>query len=97
VHSRYDGYPYPGTEGFALQSMNQRTHMQLRLQQTVEGLSVLAICYYLLGLLGYALKPLVPLIGNVDATFLSGSAAPIVVVLTWLVMRRVRHKVNLKQ
>ena len=36
-----------------LRSMNQRTQMQLRLQQTVEGLSVLAISYYAIGIIGY--------------------------------------------
>jgi len=39
-----------------LQSMDQRAKLQLRLQQTVEGLSVVAISYYLLGLLGYIVK-----------------------------------------
>ncbi len=41
-----------------LESMNRRAHMQLRLQQTVEGLSVVAISYYALGLVGYLLKGL---------------------------------------
>ncbi|WNK00137.1 DUF3422 domain-containing protein [Thalassospiraceae bacterium LMO-JJ14] len=39
-----------------LQSMDRRAKLQLRLQQTVEGLSVVAISYYLLGLLGYIVK-----------------------------------------
>lgn len=41
-----------------LGSMERRATLQLRLQETVEGLSVAAISYYLLGLLGYALKGL---------------------------------------
>jgi uncharacterized membrane-anchored protein len=36
-----------------LQSMNQRSQMQLQLQQAVEGLSVVAISYYLVGLVKY--------------------------------------------
>ena len=36
-----------------LTSMNQRSETQLRLQQAVEGLSVVAITYYLMGLLSY--------------------------------------------
>ena len=39
-----------------LESMNERTRMQLRLQQTVEGLSVAAISYYIVGLAAYVLK-----------------------------------------
>jgi len=36
-----------------LQSMNQRSKVQLQLQQAVEGLSVAAISYYLVGLVKY--------------------------------------------
>lgn len=39
-----------------LESMNRRAAAQLRLQQTVEGLSVAAITYYIVGLVGYAAK-----------------------------------------
>jgi uncharacterized membrane-anchored protein len=41
-----------------LASMDRRALLQLRLQQTVEGLSVAAIAYYLVGLVGYAAKAL---------------------------------------
>src|SRR5262249_55431743 len=39
-----------------LQSMDRRTQLQLRLQATVEGLSVAAISYYVVGLFGYVVK-----------------------------------------
>ncbi len=39
-----------------LQSMNRRADLQLRLQQTVEGLSVAAVTYYIVGLIGYAAR-----------------------------------------
>ena len=39
-----------------LKSMNARTRLQLRLQTTVEGLSVAAITYYVVGLFGYLVK-----------------------------------------
>jgi uncharacterized membrane-anchored protein len=76
-----------------LHSMNHRTHMQLRLQQTVEGLSVLAISYYVVGLLGYAAKPL----GHWwqwDPSLLLGIAAPVVVAGAWYAMRRLRYRVS---
>ena len=41
-----------------LASMNERAKVQLRLQQTVEGLSVAAISYYVVSLLAYLLKGL---------------------------------------
>jgi uncharacterized membrane-anchored protein len=39
-----------------LASMNRRARLQLRLQQTVEGLSIAAITYYVVGLVGYGAK-----------------------------------------
>ena len=39
-----------------LNSMDRRAKLQLRLQQTVEGLSVAAISYYVVGLIGYLAK-----------------------------------------
>jgi len=77
-----------------LQSMNQRTHMQLRLQQTVEGLSVLAISYYTIGILGYIAKPLAHRFPNVDGSIALGIAAPVVVATAWFLMRRLRNRVS---
>jgi uncharacterized membrane-anchored protein len=39
-----------------LESMNRRAKLQLRLQETVEGLSIAAVTYYVVGLIGYAAK-----------------------------------------
>ena len=43
-----------------LESMNRRARLQLRLQETVELLSIAAIVYYLAGLVGYIAKGLDP-------------------------------------
>jgi uncharacterized membrane-anchored protein len=75
-----------------LGSMDKRAHLQLRLQQTVEGLSVAAISYYVIGLVGYLAK----LIHNVGIEIapetLTGAAVPIVVLGVWLTVRRIRSK-----
>ena len=39
-----------------LGSMDRRAKLRLRLQQTVEGLSIAAVTYYVVGLVGYAAK-----------------------------------------
>jgi len=39
-----------------LETMARRAKLQLRLQQTVEGLSVAAVTYYVVGLIGYAAR-----------------------------------------
>jgi uncharacterized membrane-anchored protein len=73
-----------------LASMNRRAQMQLRLQQTVEGLSVLAISYYFIGILGYMAKPLSHTIA-IDASVLQGVAAPFVLAFVWWFIRRLRR------
>lgn len=73
-----------------LESMNQRTQLQLRLQQTVEGLSVLAIAYYAVGILAYALKPLDSIV-PLNMTMVLGIAAPTILAIAWQCMRLVRR------
>lgn len=74
-----------------LDSMNRRTHLQLRLQQTVEGLSVVAISYYLVGLLGYVFKAIHEYIAGLTPEIATGAAVPVVALLAILTMRRIRR------
>ena len=74
-----------------LSSMNQRAKLQLRLQQTVEGLSIAAVSYYVIGLFGYLFKAgkeahLYP----IDPSILTGIAVPIVVLGIALIVRNIR-------
>jgi uncharacterized membrane-anchored protein len=75
-----------------LQSMAERAHTQLRLQQAVEGFSIFAISYYAVGLLGYALKALKAAGAPVNDTLVTGIAAPLVFALVWLLVRSVRRR-----
>jgi uncharacterized membrane-anchored protein len=77
-----------------LESMDRRAQLQLRLQETVEGLSVIAIGYYGVGLVGYALKGLEKGGLPVDAALGMGIAAPFVVGLAWLGLRRVKKRLT---
>ena len=76
-----------------LESMNRRAEAQLRLQQTVEGLSVAAITYYIVGLVGYAAKGLRGAGLDVNPDLAMGISIPIVVVIVALGMRRIRKVV----
>lgn len=70
-----------------LASMNERAAQQLKLQQTVEGLSVIAISYYAVGLLSYLLKPLAEPLG-VSEKYLTGLAViPVILFVYWAVKR----------
>ena len=80
-----------------LAGMNRRQALQLRLQSTVEGLSVAAISYYVLGLLGYLL-PGARALGWPFGTGASiAVAVPLVVGAVWWSMRRLHHQVMGRQ
>jgi uncharacterized membrane-anchored protein len=77
-----------------LASMNRRVKLQLQLQSTVEGLSVAAITYYVVGLVGYAAKGLEAGGAPVDGTLVTGLAIPVVALLVAFAVRRVRHALS---
>lgn len=77
-----------------LKSMDTRANVQLRLQETVEGLSVVVLSYYLLGLIGYGLKAIKAAGYTINVELLTGIAIPIVVISVFLVVRGIRSLVN---
>ncbi len=76
-----------------LASMNRRAELQLQLQRTVEGLSVVAISYYAVGLAGYIVKPLVYPLG-IDGNLAMAAVAVPVIAAVWLFVRRLRHEIE---
>jgi uncharacterized membrane-anchored protein len=73
-----------------LRSMDRRAALQLRLQSTVEGLSVAAITYYVVGLVGYAAKALTVAGVAVNAEIAMGVSIPVVAALMALGVRNIR-------
>ncbi|MCK0199038.1 DUF3422 domain-containing protein [Ancylobacter sp. 6x-1] len=78
-----------------LRSMNKRTRMQLRLQQTVEGLSVAAITYYVISIFHYVMEGLhlrLEEMGvHVDVGLATAIAVPIVAFAIWRFVQNVRR------
>jgi len=77
-----------------LASMDQRARLQLRLQETVESLSVLVLTYYAVSLLAYVAKggkeaglPLHPEI-------IAAIAAPVVALLFFFISKKRRKHIN---
>jgi uncharacterized membrane-anchored protein len=68
--------------------------MQLRLQQTVEGLSVAAITYYTVALVGYAAQALHVAGWRVDKDIATGLAIPVVAGVVWWGLRRFRRQLE---
>lgn len=77
-----------------LQSMNTRAAQQLRLQQAVEGLSVAAISYYMIGLLGYAGKAAKAAGLPVNPDLATGLLVPVVAAVVWLGLRRMHKSIH---
>lgn len=74
-----------------MKSMNERTRLQLRMQQTVEGLSVAAVSYYVLGLLGYVFKGLKDGgLVKIDSGVLTALAVVPVILAVAAAVRRIR-------
>jgi uncharacterized membrane-anchored protein len=77
-----------------LASMDRRAKLQLRLQQTVEGLSVAAICYYVAGLVGYVAKALKAAGLHIEPDLVVGLSIPVVAVVLVLALRRVHRRIH---
>lgn len=73
-----------------LESMDRRARQQLRLQQTVEGLSVAAVSYYGVGLLSHLFKGLIPPSVAVSPSVLTAFSVLPIVVIVWWIIRRTR-------
>lgn len=75
-----------------LATMNRRQDMQLRLQATVEGLSVAAITYYVVGLVNHLAKGAQALGWPWSPEGTAASAIPIVALGVWWSIRRMHHR-----
>ena len=76
-----------------LTSMNKRADEQLRLQRTVEGLSVVAISYYAVNLVIYAFGPAAESIG-ISKTLLAAGATPIVLLIVWWLIKQIHKRIS---
>jgi uncharacterized membrane-anchored protein len=77
-----------------LQSMDRRANLQLRLQQTVEGLSVAAITYYIVGLVYYAAKGFLPHGGKFSPETVAAASIPIALAAVAMGLRRFRNSLH---
>jgi uncharacterized membrane-anchored protein len=73
-----------------LAAMSERARLQLRLQQTVEGLSVAAISYYVASLLHYMFES-VSHYWPINATVATGISIPFVVIVMAILLSRIKH------
>ncbi len=78
-----------------LEAMARRAKLQLRLQQTVEGLSVAAITYYVAGLVNYFAKGLKAAGAHFEPETLTALSVPLVFLAVWYGLKRTRARLEL--
>lgn len=76
-----------------LATMNRRQDLQLKLQSTVEGLSVAAITYYIVGLVSYLAKGMQKLGWPFSPESSAALAIPCVALGVWWSLRRLHQKI----
>jgi uncharacterized membrane-anchored protein len=76
-----------------LATMNRRQGLQLKLQATVEGLSVAAITYYIVGLVSYLAKGAHAIGWPWSGESTAAVAIPVVAFAVWWSLRRLHSKV----
>jgi uncharacterized membrane-anchored protein len=76
-----------------LGAMNHRQGLQLKLQSTVEGLSVVAITYYIVGLVSYVAKAAEHAGWPLGTETSAALAIPVVALTVWWSLRRLHHRV----
>ncbi|NNK77468.1 MAG: DUF3422 domain-containing protein [Litoreibacter sp.] len=76
-----------------LESMDRRADLQLRLQKTVEGLSVVAISYYAVNLAINMAAPFGTSVG-ISKLALTAMLTPLVILLVWWMIKRIRESVE---
>ena len=77
-----------------LASMDQRARLQLRLQETVESLSVLVLTYYAVSLLAYIAKGGKEAGLAIHPEIIAAVAAPVVAILFLVISKRRRKRIT---
>ena len=75
-----------------LAAIDRRGKVALRMQQTVEGLSVAAITYYAAALVGYFAKAAVHIWPDLEPDWVTAAAIPVLALAIWRVAHRVRQE-----
>jgi uncharacterized membrane-anchored protein len=77
-----------------LEKLTRGQELQLRLQATVEGLSIAAISYYVVSLLLYVGKGLKAMGWPINPELAVGAMVPLVLWCSWVTIRRIHQKLR---
>ena len=77
-----------------LEKLTRGQELQLRLQSTVEGLSIAAISYYVVSLLLYGAKAIKAAGVPINPEVAAGALIPLVLWGVWSATRRIHRKIH---
>ena len=77
-----------------LEKLTRGQDLQLRLQSTVEGLSIAAISYYVVSLIYYGCKALSKLGLAVNPEIAAGASIPVVLWAVWTTVQRIHDRIR---
>lgn len=77
-----------------LDSMDKRAQLQMRLQETVEGLSIAAISYYIVSLMSYVAKAIKGAGIPISIDIFVGISIPVVLFSVWLAVRKIKKHIT---
>ena len=80
-----------------LEKLTRGQSLQLRLQATVEGLSIAAISYYVVSLIYYGIKALKAGGAPINAEVATGAAIPLVLGAVWYTTQRIHKKLRARE
>jgi uncharacterized membrane-anchored protein len=80
-----------------LAQLTRGQELQLKLQSTVEGLSIAAISYYVMSLLYYGAKAAKVAGLPVNPDLLAGAMIPVVLWAVWTTTRRIHKRLHAAQ
>ncbi len=77
-----------------LEKLTKGQALQLRLQSTVEGLSIAAISYYVVSLILYLGKAMEGAGVNINPEMLAGFSTPVVLFVSWKLIQRIHRSLK---
>jgi uncharacterized membrane-anchored protein len=77
-----------------LESMNQRARLQMNLQETIEGVSIAAVTYYIVGLIGYSTKSVAEFGIDIQPDLITGITVIPVAIIVWYGIKQIKKRIR---
>jgi uncharacterized membrane-anchored protein len=77
-----------------LESMNERARLQMNLQETIEGVSIAAVTYYIVGLIGYSTKSVAEFGIDIHPELITGFTVIPIALIVWYGIKQIKKRIR---